>query len=43
MSKLGGALKYDEDDVPTHAFVAEREYMTQLRDENLEQLMQNME
>lgn len=33
----------DEDEIPTHGTAADREYMSQLRDEIAEQLMQNME
>ncbi|KAL7617295.1 hypothetical protein Lser_V15G00779 [Lactuca serriola] len=33
----------DEDEIPTHGTAADCEYMTQLRDEIAEQLMQNME
>ncbi|XP_023762980.2 uncharacterized protein LOC111911435 [Lactuca sativa] len=33
----------DEDEIPTHGTAADREYMTQLRDEIAEQLIQNME
>nr|KAJ0186751.1 hypothetical protein LSAT_V11C900455460 [Lactuca sativa] len=33
----------DEDEISTHSIAADHEYMTQLRDEIVEQLMQNME
>ncbi|KAJ0603059.1 hypothetical protein HanIR_Chr03g0146431 [Helianthus annuus] len=33
----------DEDEVEAHGTAADREYMTQLRDEIVEQLMQSMD
>ncbi|KAL7614212.1 hypothetical protein Lser_V15G07195 [Lactuca serriola] len=43
VQKNNAVVDNDEDEIPTHGTAADREYMTQLRDEIAEQLMQNME